>query len=173
MRNRFALALVAALLAPLAWGDEFVETERQARTAELDGAGAAYRTALDGTDSQTYSDTPPAHAQEVRPVGEDGTVDPVLKVTIRHSTNSQTARVEVVLWSRRSTGGTFRLIDVADVQTSTATNRAYGALFLPERPLYFPLTGADKYAVYVTDVSGSGTVNVAAHTVGADSKAAE
>jgi hypothetical protein len=175
MRNRIALALVAALLlAPLALAAAFVETEAQVRTANLDGGGAAYITAESGDDSTAYTDTPGASAQEVRPNGTDGTADTLLKVIVRHSTNDQTAQVEVGLWSRRSTGGAYRFLDIADVQTSTATIRTYtGGLYLPERPLYFPITGADKYEVRVTDVSGSGTVNISAHTVGADSKAAE
>jgi hypothetical protein len=173
VKYRIALALVAALvLAPAVWADNVTDGERQARTAALDAAGVAFRTALDGTDSQTYSDTPPASAQDVV-AGTDELADALLKVIVRHSTNGQTARIEVALWSRDATAGTYKLMDVADVQTSTATNRAYGALVLPERSLYFRLDGADKYAVLVTDVSGSGTVNVAAHTVGDVSKAAE
>jgi len=174
MRNRVVLLAVAFCAAvPIALGAAFVETEKQAKTAALGAAGAAFVLASPGTDTTAYTDTPPANAQEIRPKGTDGTADPLLVVMPRLSGNSTTAQIEVGLWSKKPTGGTYQFMGVADVQTATATTRTYGGLYLPERPLYFPLLGATHYAIKVTDVSGSDTADVAAWTVGADSKAAE
>ena len=167
------LVALVVVLAPLALSAAFVETEKQAKTAALDAAGSSFITAEPGDDSQAYSDTPPAGTQAIRPNGTDGTVDTLLVVCPRLSTNTATCQIEVGLWSKRPTGGTYRFMGISDVQTATATLRTYGATFLPERPLYFPLLGATHYAIKVTDVSGSATTEVAAWTVGADSKAAE
>lgn len=172
MKHRIGLFALFVACAGLAFGSAFVETEKRARTASLGAAGVALRTGVDGSDSQAYTDTPGAGVQEILTTATDGTQDSLLKVIVRHSTNGQTARVEVGLWSKKAGAG-YQLLDVADVQTSTATNRTYGALFLPERPLYFPLAGATHYEVRITDVSGAGTVDFAAHTMGAVAKAAE
>lgn len=164
IRNRAGLLAVALLLAVagVALAEVVQENYKPVRQHTSRGAPGFYRTALDGSDSETYSATP----VDPQPVGGDTT----LVVVTRHTVGS-TAQVEVGLYTTVS-GGTYSFMGVADVQTASASQKTDGTGWLPVRPLYFPLNGAQAYDVRVTDVS-SGTVDVKAWTIGAASAAAE
>ena len=159
--RRFVVALVlCAGLAAVAWAQSVHDVYRTSRQSSDNGAAGFYRTLLDGTDSKTDRSLP-SHAQTIR--GGDTT----LLVVPRHTISGSTAEIEVALYGP---GGQFR--GIADVQTSTSTERSDGTGFYPLRELYYPLGGAVSYSVQCTNVS-SGTVSLRATTIGAASLAAE
>lgn len=164
IRPRTALlALVPLLLiAGAALASSVHDVYKSVTTASRSAVGF-YRTALDGTDSRTYSATP-IDAQAV--LGGDTT----LVVVPRLGAASRTVTVEVGLYQR--VGDTYTFLAVADSQTATSTASTDGTGYFAARPLYFPLNGAQYYDVRVTAVS-AGTADLKAWTIGAASAAAE
>lgn len=164
MRNKIGLALCALLLvAGAVYAQSVHDVYKTAKSPSNNGAPGFYRTAVDGTDSKTYSTTP------IDPQAVSGG-DTFLVVTPRHSAGSTTMQVEVGLYFE--SGGTYSFMTVAGVQTSTSTERTDGTGYFATAPLYFPLNGAKFYDVRVTAAS-AGTCALKAWSCGAGSMAAE
>lgn len=160
-----AVVLTSAALASLVFEGERSSRRRGSTGARINDAPTLYRTGLSGSDSATA--TTPIDPQTVW----DG--DPALIVSPRFTSASATATVAV--WRYHYAGGTYTLLDVADVQTATAhgTIRAGAAGdYLVANPLVFATAGADVYDVRVLAVS-AGTVSLVARTIGGGAGVAE
>lgn len=163
----FGRAHVGALLLLLACASmalaatQVTDTWTTARTLSSSAAPAVYRTVTSGA-ADSIVTTVAIDPQSVF-MG-----DTTLVVYSRHTVSGGTAQIEVWLY-----GASSAYIGVADVQTATSTARTDGAgAFYPTRPLYFPLNGATRYDVRVTNVS-AGDVSIIAHSIGQGSIAAE
>jgi hypothetical protein len=168
MKNRFAMALCALLLVAGAVLAQQItqETYRPVRTAART-VQTAHRTAVDGTDAQYTFDTP------IDLQYTNG--DPTIVVAPRWSDAGATAWVSVGLYS--VVNGTATFSGIAFVQTLTASSGIRGAVAgkysVSGLPMIVDSLGFDAYDVRYHDVSGSGTVDSYAHTIGATSRAAE
>lgn len=160
-----AVALVGVALAQIVYESERPARDRDSAGAKTTTAPGLYRTGLAGADSDTA--TAPISPQRVW----DG--DTAILVSPRFTSAGATATVSV--WRYHYTSATYTLLDVAAVQTATASSllRAGAAGdYLTLDPLVFVAGGADFYDVRVHDVS-AGTVSLMARTLGGGAGVAE
>lgn len=166
------LALLLCVVVSVAFGGGVTEEYTNVRkdtASDHNAAPTAHRTAVDGSDSRFWTDTP------IDP--QEAGTDPTIVVAPRWVDPAATAWVAVGLY-HKTDAGVYTWSGIAYVQTLTASSDArasasdkYGVL--NGSVMQVDTVGYGWYDVRYFDVSGANTLDSYAHTVGKRSQAAQ